>query len=456
MSKKPDFCFIVKPTNDCNLNCEYCFDRESRMKRLGKRLSLEDIDKIAKMGSEYAETVNWVWHGGECTVMGKEYFEKAQDAFVKYYDTTFSQTMQTNGIIISEDTSWIPFLDDLGISFGISYDLAGQKLRDSKDRDLLKNITSVSCRCGYITVVTRENSDKLLEMYKRAQKEFGKGHSMSFNLGFEFRNQEPALDLSTFKDSLEEYFEYWLYDTTVDVLKERLALTLIRGLSGYMKNPFCGSTNCLGYWISVFGNGDLFTCDREMENYKLGNLKDFNNIDEVWESEAYKRLSKHVNERYEKYCNKCPYLGRLNCRCVSNHTNANSTGLANEIDKRTCEKHVMCLNVAYNVLQRMDSIDILNVYAYETIHSDILFTPKEITEFLKSKGLEFELFVPVEILHKGMLHTTKQYEVFQIFNPVRMSKLPYNIEETTRNNMLQAIYEMHEDKIKNIIERGEC
>lgn len=454
MSKKEHFSVLVKGTNDCNLNCEYCFDRESRHKRLGKRLSLEDIDKIAGMLNDYAENISWAWHGGECTLMGKEFYEQAQDIFVKYYETEYEQSMQTNGILIAEDTSWVDLLADFGIEYGVSYDLHGQCRRDKKERDIMMTLSETTSHCGFITVITTDNASEMKNMYEKAKKLYGNKHSFSYNLGFEFANDETSIDLNVYQPSLEEYIRHWVNDTSNDAIQERFVMSLLRGLSGYMKDAVCSASDCRGDWFSVYGDGEIQMCDREMVNYSIGNLKDFNSVDEIFESESYKHYYDDVQKRYDNYCNKCPYLGRLGCRCVSNHTCANKDGLASEIDKRICRKYVRSLNVAYNVIQTIDSIDILNTYAYRIIHDDILFTPKEITKLLKDNNIEFDLNVPTDKLNKGELHNTIQYEIFCIFNPVRHHHKPYDLKCNNRNDLLQKIFELKQDLIRETLERG--
>ncbi|MBP3910627.1 MAG: 4Fe-4S cluster-binding domain-containing protein, partial [Niameybacter sp.] len=66
---------LVKPTNDCNMNCTYCFDRKMREKLRGTRMSKSDVEHIVNLSADYAENVEFIWHGGEPTLMGKEFYE---------------------------------------------------------------------------------------------------------------------------------------------------------------------------------------------------------------------------------------------------------------------------------------------------------------------------------------------------------------------------------------------
>lgn len=51
---------IFKATCDCNLNCQYCYDRASREKFRGTHVTPEIVDHTAKLLSEYAENVESV------------------------------------------------------------------------------------------------------------------------------------------------------------------------------------------------------------------------------------------------------------------------------------------------------------------------------------------------------------------------------------------------------------
>ena len=77
---------LVKPTNACNLNCPYCFDRSKCEVLNGHTLTKQQRCKLMDMCEQYAEEVHWLWHGGEVTLMGQTFFKEIQEEFFKRYN----------------------------------------------------------------------------------------------------------------------------------------------------------------------------------------------------------------------------------------------------------------------------------------------------------------------------------------------------------------------------------
>ena len=132
-----NFHIIAKPTCACNLNCEYCYDKDSKEKFKEQILTIKDLSHLAGLVSEYAKEIDWLWHGGEPTVVPQDWYVEAQEVFNTQYHTNFVQNLQTNGVNLIKDDSWVDFLKDNGFSVGISFDVFGQSARMRVDHDTL-------------------------------------------------------------------------------------------------------------------------------------------------------------------------------------------------------------------------------------------------------------------------------------------------------------------------------
>jgi len=63
---------ITKVISACNLACRYC-DADIYSNR---RVSLDTVSQIIKKALDYADRVEFIWHGGEPLLMGIQFYEK--------------------------------------------------------------------------------------------------------------------------------------------------------------------------------------------------------------------------------------------------------------------------------------------------------------------------------------------------------------------------------------------
>ena len=81
------FSVMVKTAGPvCNLDCDYCYYLEKDALYPGKKFNLssfrmneEVLEKLIRdfITSQPQQTIEFVWHGGEPTLLGIEYFRKA-------------------------------------------------------------------------------------------------------------------------------------------------------------------------------------------------------------------------------------------------------------------------------------------------------------------------------------------------------------------------------------------
>ena len=124
--KKPLNSVLIKPAGpDCNLACSYCFYLEKAglfTETKIHRMSVEVLEEMVKQVlSQSGSNISFGWQGGEPTLMGLPFFEKAVDFQISYGDgKTVGNGLQTNGILI--DRSWAKFLKQYNFLVGLSLD----------------------------------------------------------------------------------------------------------------------------------------------------------------------------------------------------------------------------------------------------------------------------------------------------------------------------------------------
>ena len=118
---------LAKPTGAvCNLRCDYCFYLEKEKLFPEKeifRMSDAVLESYIRQyaGAQPSPEVEFVWHGGEPTLLGIDFFRKAVEYQKPYRKLkTIKNSLQTNGTLLTDE--WCDFFKKNGFFIGISLD----------------------------------------------------------------------------------------------------------------------------------------------------------------------------------------------------------------------------------------------------------------------------------------------------------------------------------------------
>ena len=123
---KPLNSVLIKPAGpDCNMACAYCFYLEkaelfsdTKIHRMNEAVLEETVRQVLTYGGSQ---VSFGWQGGEPTLMGLPFFEKAVEFQQRYgRGQTVGNGLQTNGILINQ--AWAEFLSRYQFLVGLSLD----------------------------------------------------------------------------------------------------------------------------------------------------------------------------------------------------------------------------------------------------------------------------------------------------------------------------------------------
>lgn len=444
---------MFKPTCDCNLNCTYCYDRPQRERFKGQKASQVILEHTAKLMSEYADEVQWYWHGGEPLLMGKEYYYLAQEVFARNYKSNFEQALQSNGILHLKDPDWLSVMKDCNIGMGFSFDLFGQSTRLGNNVDItedfenmLENFKENGGRDNIeaVTVITTKTISRLIDTYEHFKKRFGGDYVMSLLLVFEIDETSPTgLGISEL-----EYIQYYpaylthvLHDVSDNCLLDRYIYSYLMKLIGDPNTDLCGFIECREKWISVHPDGTVTHCDREPgKYYNLGNIMDYNSIGEIYQSSMYRKFNSDCEERLDNFCRKCDFYTYCNGGCHSNHGAVNNTRV-NLVNKRECYTIQHNLISIYAMLQSITDTN-YNPKLKALLTSHDVKLPHTIHEFLKKQELHYARHLDITSCRNNtsdFVHS-KQFRLFELFNKQQMS-----LEDILKNNLR---------KIKEIIKEG--
>ena len=131
---------IAKVTNLCNIDCQYCYDRPFR-EALGhnKIISFDKVDRMIELATKYAREVTIIWHGGEPTLAGVDFYKKIyEDILPKFTYADIKTDLQTNGTLI--DDNWIELAKKYNLCIGSSYNATKEELRQFLPEEAADNL----------------------------------------------------------------------------------------------------------------------------------------------------------------------------------------------------------------------------------------------------------------------------------------------------------------------------
>ncbi|MDO5047032.1 MAG: SPASM domain-containing protein [Anaerococcus sp.] len=311
---------LIKPSSaSCNLACTYCFYRSSSKRRSKKDQELMDDETlellITRAFESRAETISFLFQGGEPLLMGLNFFEKFHDLLAKK-DRGIKQVdfaIQTNGLLLDEDS--VRFFRDHGYLVGISLD----GIRETHDRSRVFEDKSPSfdrvlekilllkkyhVNFNVLTVVSEDivvHIEEIYELYKSLDLR---------NLQFipRIRNQETDyLSPLAYGVFLDKVFKLW-YEDLKDgrLVGERFFENILLRLLGRPVE----SCQMLGHCTInpvIEADGSVYACDFFVkDSLKLGHIKTRSLDDLLLSKKAYDFVRPSFSLSLS--CRKCPYL----------------------------------------------------------------------------------------------------------------------------------------------------
>ncbi|TAL34763.1 MAG: anaerobic sulfatase maturase [Spirochaetes bacterium] len=294
MTPRPVTDVLVKPAGpDCNLACDYCFysGKEAFFPGAKTRMSGEVLEALMRqlMGQPVPQ-ISMGWQGGEPTLMGLPFFEKAVGYMKRFGDgKAVSNGLQTNGMLI--DKSWARFFKKYSFLVGLSID-GPEHVHDHyrknhgglgswrKVSDAARLMLDAGVEVNALTVVNDYSQRFPEEIY-----------SFHKSLGLPFMQFIPCVEpdawdpgkAAPFSAGGEGYgnflckiFDLWLADFSdgKPTTSIRFFESLLFRYAGFPA-PECTLQEECGGYVVVEHNGDVYACDFFVEPaWRLGNLLD--------------------------------------------------------------------------------------------------------------------------------------------------------------------------------------
>lgn len=346
---------LTKPIGPvCNLDCEYCFYlHKDQLYDGGERWRMSDetleayVQQYIEAQPDTVNEISFAWQGGEPTLMGVEFYERAIELQRKHAPASkrIQNTMQTNGVLL--DDRWCRFLRDNGFLVGLSIDgpaeLHDRYRRDKQGRPTfsrvlhgLKLLETHGVEYNLLVVVSRHNSDHGRRVYTYLRDNgarFIQFIPIVERRGFGAHAEELASEFQSdkgnerlvssrsvrpeqFGDFLISVFDEWIH-RDVGRVYVQIVEEAVRAWLG-LEPALCLFRRQCGRAIVLEHNGDLYSCDHFVEpDYRLGNIHDRPIVD-LANSDQQAHFGQCKEGALPEYCRRCNVRFVCNGECPKN------------------------------------------------------------------------------------------------------------------------------------------
>lgn len=334
------FHILAKPTGPiCNLDCKYCFYTEKKDDYPKDHLFKMSDDVLEMYIKQYIVSQNsdeilFAWQGGEPTLIGLDFFEKAVFLQRKYSGgKTIKNTIQTNGTLLTKE--WCEFLSENQFLVGLSLD-GPKEIHDQYrvDRggkptfdmvmDGLSLLKKYQVEFNVLTCVTSDSAYKPLEIYH-----FFKEQGIQFIQFIPIVEQEDknslieekiqsvtpwTVESEMYGEFLVQIFNEWVRNDigSVFVMNFEWALAAWVGIP----SPICIFAKECGRAVALEHNGDVFSCDHFVNpEYRLGNIRE--GLSEIVNQQIQQDFGKKKRD-LPNVCKNCEYRFACHGECPKN------------------------------------------------------------------------------------------------------------------------------------------
>lgn len=320
---------IIKPTNECNFACRYCYTEDTAEKgRMNHKTLQKTVEQLASLPEK--DGIKFIWHGGEPLLMGIDFYKEAieiQRQVIK--GKTVQNSIQTNASLISEE--FLDFCAENDFSIGTSMD--GPEDIHNLTRiypdgrgtfqDVWKGIRMIKQRKrlggGAIVVLSRKNINALEQVYS-----FFKEYGISFKVNPLINSGRANKHLNDLSIGPAEYglalvnlFNQWFYEKEDGVDVDPLS-GILGSLMTQIPQTCSFGGSCRKDFISIGPQGDVYPCGRfdGVQKYLLGNLTE-QNLTEILNSSQNLIMLKRGSETVTG-CSSCTHKNLCNAGCMHN------------------------------------------------------------------------------------------------------------------------------------------
>jgi len=341
---------MIKPVSDiCNLACTYCYEGDGDNRYKYSTMPLSTLELIIEQSFQNVkDQITFLWHGGEPTLAGISFFEKAVNLQQKYNTkcVNVNNIIQTNGITI--DDRWLSFFLKNRFYIGLSLD-GNKEINDGmrvdhkgsgtfdKVMSAIKGIKSYGMEFGIIMVVNEAHKGRAGTVFNFLLE--NDIYNFDIHPGY---GQKFKLHPKDYSEFVIEIFDLWLKSGN-----EKIRISMFDDLFQFLIGEMPSTCYFAGTCTKIFAiesDGNIVPCTRPFDRskYTFGNIKTTALVD-ILKSDSHEEFKKKdlISQSNSKSCpwysichNGCPQhrsndglqdiLGtNLYCKCQSGEDGGN-------------------------------------------------------------------------------------------------------------------------------------
>ncbi len=343
----------------CNLDCKYCYYLEKENLYPGQRTGVMSDEVLTLFVEQYIQSqsgseVHFLWQGGEPTLAGLDFFERAIQLQQKYSDgRIIHNALQTNATTL--DDHFCRFLKQHDFLLGVSVDgpkhlhdayrvnKGGQPTYDQVMNGL-NCLKSHGVRFNLLCVVHRENSLHPIEVYE-SLKEIGGTHlqflplveqiSRATDRGIRLTTPDHQVESdpmegnvspSSYGQFLIEIFDHWFRQDVGKVFVQIFDVTLENWLG--LEPSLCIFRETCGDAVALEKSGDVYSCDHYVfPEYLVGNIRS-DSLHSIVSSPRQRAFGLDKKSRLPRQCRECEVYFACKGECPKNRFMKTSDGEA--------------------------------------------------------------------------------------------------------------------------------
>lgn len=336
--------FLLKPTGArCNLDCAYCYylQKEDLTPDSSFRMSDAVLEATfrALIAATPGDTVTVAWQGGEPTLMGVDFFRRADRLIRELLPAgkRVEYTIQTNGVLV--DDEFAALFAELGYLVGVSID-GPQVLHDAFRVDPaghgtferaargIDRLQAHGAAWNVLTSVHAANGDHGRTVYRFLRDELGARYVQLIpvveRVGPDGRTGSPVGDTAGARSVrpeqwgrfLIEVFEEWVARDVGEVFVVNFDWSLAAWVG--WESPVCIFKETCGDALVLEHTGDLYSCDHFVEpEHRLGNVTQVS-LGRLAGSERQRAFGAAKETTLPRQCRECEFRFACHGECPKN------------------------------------------------------------------------------------------------------------------------------------------